>query len=38
MFTYGGAKDDECIELAFAKTQVDGRKEWLTKFMNVSVP
>lgn len=36
-FKYGGPRDDEFIELAFSKTQIEGRKDWLTKFMNVSV-
>ena len=32
---YTGAEDDSAITLAFSKTKINERKEWLTNFMQV---
>jgi hypothetical protein len=30
---YNGPQDDHCIQLAFSKKEIEGRKEWLTNHM-----
>ena len=32
-FKYDNAQDDHCINLAFSKKEIEGRKEWLTNWM-----
>lgn len=32
-FKYGGADDDNAVEMAFSKKKIDERKDWLTKWM-----
>jgi len=32
-FKYNGPQDDHCIQLAFSKKEIEGRKEWLTNHM-----
>ncbi|GMT15036.1 hypothetical protein PFISCL1PPCAC_6333, partial [Pristionchus fissidentatus] len=32
-FKYGGAGDDEAVDMAFSKKKIEERKDWLTKWM-----
>lgn len=34
-FDYGGQGDDDAVDLAFSKKKIEGRKAWLTQWMNV---
>lgn len=36
-FKYKDADDDGAIEMAFSKKKVEDRKDWLNKWMEVSI-